>query len=240
MPSFIANNGPCYRFLILHSPFTILRPFEKTLSVTVCTKEDDITTDGQLRERIGVEKSASLWQVHGNRTIVVREPTERTEKADGLMTDQRDLLLAIRAADCQLILVYAPERNVVGLLHVGWRGLIAETIPAFFAKLHEEWNIHPQETLIGIGPSFCQCCAEYGEPDHPLRQFPKRFWDRNQVDLAGIADWQLTECGVLLKNIERHPDCTCCHPEKYWTYRGGDKEKVLQGYTNVLAVQLIK
>lgn len=245
------------------------------MHVSFLTKEDNIHTDADIAARTGAHEIASLWQVHGNRTIIVREPTERKEQADGLITDKPDLLLTIRAADCQQILVYAPEQRVVGLLHVGWRGLLSSpidhmpppphplprrpgegefpspaygggvrgggqntAIQAFFCILEREWNILPQETFVAVGPSLRQCCAEYREPDHPLRQFPGRFWNSNTVDLAGIADMQLAELGLPNDHIERHPDCTCCHPEKYWTYRGGDREKVLGGYTNVMAVML--
>ena len=48
------------------------------------------------------------------------------------------------------------------------------------------------------------------------------------------------DAGIQPQNIERMDDCTRCHPEKYWTYRGGDREAVKAGRTNVMACVLRK
>ncbi|OGJ54561.1 hypothetical protein A3D11_01840 [Candidatus Peribacteria bacterium RIFCSPHIGHO2_02_FULL_49_16] len=223
---------------MLHHPSSLLRQFQTTLDVYLLNKENHIRTDADVERITGYECSTSVLQIHGNRVIIVREPMERTSPADGLLTDQKQLLLMIRAADCQPILAYNPDRNIIGLLHVGWKGLVAKTIPAFFQKLNTEYGVHPADTFIYIGPSIRQCCAQYRETDHPLREFDETFWNGNFVDLAGIADKQFHDAGVLSERIERHRDCTCCHPKNYWTYRGGDKEKVQEGWTNVLAAAL--
>ncbi|PIP65015.1 hypothetical protein COU77_01890 [Candidatus Peregrinibacteria bacterium CG10_big_fil_rev_8_21_14_0_10_49_16] len=223
---------------VTHHPFPLLRAFKNTLDVFLLTKEDDIQNDQDVQKATGCTKTASLHQIHGDRMVIAREPMERGADADGLLTDTLDLLLSIRTADCQPILVYAPEKNVIGLMHVGWKGLVARTIPSFFKTLKEEWNVDPQDSYVCIGPSMRQCCAEYREEDHLLREFDESFWKGTYVDLAGIADQQLLNLGVQQDRIECHADCTCCHPKTYWTYRGGDRQKVQEGHTNVLAARL--
>lgn len=181
----------------------------------------------------------SLNQVHGNRTIVARVPSNRTEEADGVITDVPGLTLTLRTADCQSFMIYAPERNVVGLLHVGWRGLLNGAIPQFFVTLKKEFDIDAAETSIAAGPSLCQKCAEFTDPKKELPLIDLKFFDGRHVDLQGIADAELRTCGVLPSHIERHPDCTCCRSDIYWSYRGGDREAVLTGHTNVTTCHML-
>lgn len=210
------------------NPFTILKPFNDKLEVFLFTKEDNITSDDQIGDNV-----ASLWQVHGNKTIKVDSPTSREEQADGLVTDKKNLTLSIRMADCQPIIAYDPESNTIGLVHVGWRGLVAGAIPEFFKIMN------PASSYVCIGPSLCQKCAIFSDPKNELPDVDLKFVDEtNSVDLMGAADEQLYELGVSLDRIERITECTSCNPYKYWAYRGGDRDAVKDGNTNVLACYL--
>ena len=220
---------------MIRSPFTLLQPFEKQLSVALFTKSDDIRSDAAAAQAMGAKNAAGLWQKHGNRTVVLREPSARTEQADGMLTDVPGLALCLRIADCQPFIIYAPQKSVVGLLHVGWRGLVANAIGEFFRVIREEWNIDPSETLVAAGPSLCTACAGFSDPAKELPNVPQEFIHGKTVDLQGTATAQLLSLGVRKESFERHPDCTRCHPETYWTYRGGDRESVKAGRTNVLA-----
>ncbi len=220
------------------SPFQLLKPFEEQLSVAFFTKSDDIPDDQTAARAINASKAAGLWQKHGNHTVIVREPSNRTEQADGMITDAPDLALCLRVADCQSFVIFEPQKNIVGLLHAGWRGLIAGAIPEFFTVLKKEFGIDPSETFIGAGPSLCQKCADFTDPARELPSISKEFIHGKTVDLQGAATAQMIELGVQPDHLERHPDCTRCHPELYWTYRGGDREKVMEGHTNMLGVSL--
>lgn len=220
-------------------PFTLFRPFAEQLDIRLLTKDDGIASDEHVAAMIGTKNLVALHQVHGSRVIKVSGPIARTEKADGMITDVRNLALAIRTADCQQFVVYAPERHVVGLMHVGWKGLLAGTIPAFFALLKSEWSIGPEDVFVGAGPSLCQDCGEFTDPKKELPGIDHRFFNGRCADLGGIADAQLLEAGVPPDHIDRHPECTRCHPERYWTYRGGHRQEVLDGHTNVLTCMLL-
>lgn len=216
-------------------PFALLRQFQDRLGVALFTKSDDIPSDAASARAIGAVHAAGLNQVHGKRSIVVRAASARTEEADGMLTDVYDLALCIRVADCQSFVIFAPEKNVLGILHAGWRGLIAGAISEFFRVMKEEWKITPSETYIGAGPSLCSHCAEFTDPSNELPSFSKELIHGKHADLQGAATAELLKLGVQEKNFERHSDCTKCHPDLYWTYRGGDREAVKQGRTNMLA-----
>lgn len=220
------------------SPFPLLRLFEDRLSVTLFTKADDIRSDDIAAKAIGLTQAAGLSQMHGRRTIILRSISNRTDEADGMITDAPDLALCLRVADCQSFVIYSPDDHVVGVLHVGWKGLIADAIPEFFRVLKREFAIDPEETFIGAGPSLCTKCADFTDPARELPSIPKEFIHGKTIDLRSAATAQMLTLGVFSNRIERHPDCTRCHPDRYWTYRGGDREAVKTGHCNMLICAL--
>ena len=224
--------------MLLH-PFTLLRPYQKTLSTALFTKENLLVSDEEVGKLLHAQGVAALTQVHGNKTVIVREPVARTVEADALVTDMPGLALAIRTADCQSFLVFAPEKRVIGLIHAGWKGLKIGIIPSFFDLLWEEWRIRAEETMVAAGPSLCRSHSEFTDPKVELKGINPRFFDDRLADLRAIAEDQLFALGVDPGRFERHPDCTRCHPERYWTYRGGHREEVAKGMTNLLACSLL-
>lgn len=218
------------------SPFPSLRPFSSTLSVALIGKEYPHSSFDDAAKAVGAPAFTTLHQAHGKKTIVVREASDRTQQADGMITDQSHLALIIRAADCQPFIIFAPSQNVVGLLHVGWRGLIAGAITEFFRVLDTAFAIAPQHTLVCAGPSLGMECAHFSHPETELPTIDALFIHDHQADLMGAADAEFRALGV--GNIERPFGCTCCQPEKYWTYRGGDREAVKAGKVNMVVCAL--
>ena len=219
-------------------PFSIFSPFRDRLDVRFLEKTDSISSDAEISTLLNTQSLATVQQVHGNKTIIVREAVEQASDADGLITDTKNLTLAVRVADCQSFVVYEPKSNVVGVLHAGWKGLINKAIPEFFRALESEWNILATDTYVGAGPSLCQNCAEFTDPVQELPGMNPRFFSGRCVDLRGYADQQLMDMGVDRGRIERMENCTKCKKFKYYSYRGGDREAVMQGWDNVLVCTL--
>ena len=221
---------------MLLSPFLIFAPLADRFAVALWSKADYRPHD--VCGAFGVKEEAYAEHVHGNRTAVVRDAVQYAPGADGLLTDRPGLALSTRWADCQSFVVYAPKRNVLGVLHAGWRGLVTGAIPEFFASMKREWNIDPEDTFVATGPSLCQKCAGFSDPWRELPTIPQQFINGKNADLRGAADAQLFALGLPHDHLERMPDCTCCRHEKYWTYRGGDRDAVKRGQTNLLAAVL--
>lgn len=221
---------------MIRSPFAIFAPFADRIEVILWNKDDPRPHDvaGSLK----VKEEAYAEQVHGAKTLVVRDAVAYVPGADGLLTDRAGLALSVRFADCQSFVVYAPSRHVAGVLHAGWRGLVSGAIPEFFATLEREWRIRPEETFVAAGPSLCRKCAGFSDPKRELPTIPPAFIAGNNVDLRGAADAQLLALGLPRHHLERSPGCTCCHPETYWTYRGSHREAVKRGERNLLACVL--
>lgn len=219
-------------------PFSSLRQFSDHLKIVIFEREDDFS-DVSIPNVLHASTFASLNQVHGKRTVIARAPSERMDQADGIVTDIQGLALSVRWADCQNFVVYAPKQHVVGLIHAGWRGLIAGALEEHFRVLKDEWNISPADVWIGAGPSLCTNCAEFSDPMHELGETDPEFFEGNNVNLHGIADAKLTAIGVPKLQQERLEACPCCNRDVYWTYRGGDRDAVLRGKINALAAVLI-
>ncbi|MDB4978865.1 MAG: hypothetical protein JWM56_1051 [Candidatus Peribacteria bacterium] len=224
---------------MISQPFALFEPFQDRLETCILSKADAIQADADILKALQIENLASLHQIHGNTAVFVRAPTSRTLQADGLMTDAKNLTLTIRAADCQNFVVYAPGKNIIGLIHAGWRGLIAGIIPSYFQKLKDECGVEIEDTFIGAGPSLCQNCAEFSDPATELPGIPEKFINGRTADLRAFATYQLIAFGMNPEQFERYQACPRCDPKTWWTYRGGDREDVMKGRTNVLACRLV-
>jgi len=219
--------------------FPLFEPFSDRMRIALFTKQDNVFSDAQAAQSIGQRDYVGLHQIHGNTTVIVDEPSSGLLHADGMATSTRELALCIRSADCQTFAVYEPTAQVAGLLHVGWRGLIAGAIPAFFTALEARFGISPQKTYVAAGPSLCKKCAEFTDPHTELGEIESQYIEGRHVDLRAVAKNSLLSLGVPPHQLEHHPDCTCCSPEAYWTYRGGDAAEVKKGKVNRVCCVLL-
>ncbi|MBT3292581.1 polyphenol oxidase family protein [Candidatus Peregrinibacteria bacterium] len=223
---------------MIESPFLLLAPYSDRLRVDIFTKEDDMKKSSDLSKIIGNE-SVCLNQVHGTKTVEIKDPINNKQDADGMITEMKNVSLCSFWGDCQNFVIFAPAQNILGVLHAGWRGINAGAINEFFNTLHSSYSIIPSETLVAAGPSLCTDCAEFSDPITELSNVDSKFFHEKHVDLRCAALEQFLGVGVPKSNIERSTDCTCCMPEKYWTYRGGDKADMRNGSTNVLVCTLL-
>lgn len=218
-------------------PFEIFRPFSADLDVRMLTKEDNVKTDGETRRALDADVLATVDQPHGANVVIVEEEPDHDRAADGMVTDIEGVTLAARMADCQVIVAYDPGMKTIGVVHVGWRGLLAGAIPALLSKMSIAFKSGPSDLYVAAGPSLCMKCAEFTDPATELPGIDPTFFEGRNADLQGIADAQLLELGVKPERLERHPDCPRCKPDVYWSYRA-DKTGGLKGYRNVVAITL--
>ncbi len=223
---------------MIDHPFKLLAPHKDVIDVRMFTREDDLSDDASIEKALGTDRFVTLEQVHGNTTLIATRPVHRTEKADAAATDTKDLTLVMRIADCQPFVVYAPKQNVIGIIHAGWKGVVAEIIPAFFRKVSDQWGIAPRDTFVCAGPSLCLQCAGFTDPRTELPTVDPRFFHGRFVDLRAAADAQLEAAGVPKANIERSPDCTKCMHDTYWSYRSKDEKAFARNYRNMLTIRL--
>lgn len=68
------------------------------------------------------------WLVHGIEAHVYDEPYppnfDNQIRADIILTDNPDVTLFMRYADCTPLIFYDPENHAIALAHAGWRGTV--------------------------------------------------------------------------------------------------------------------
>jgi len=104
-------------------------------------------------------------QVHGARLQVTREAPPGLsvlEGIDGHLTDEPGLLLAVTLADCVPVYLLEPEREVLGLLHAGWRGIAGGVFETGVGALCELAECSPERIVMHCGVSVCGRCYEVG------------------------------------------------------------------------------
>lgn len=108
----------------------------------------------------------ALRQFHSNLLAVVTAADaarERPLKADGMMTDEPGLLLAIQTADCIPVLVADRKRRVVAAFHAGWRGTVKRIVETGVGRMRLEFGCRPEDMVAAIGPGIGACCYSVGE-----------------------------------------------------------------------------
>lgn len=139
--------------------------------------------------------------------------------ADALITNLKGVVLSVLTADCVPILLFDKKKEVIAVVHSGWRGTYKEITFKTVERMKKEFNSNPKDILASIAPSIAKCCYEvdedvakfFQEGLTPLKD--KKF----MLDLVLINKNQLIRSGV--ENIEMSNICTSCNKEKFFSYR---------------------
>lgn len=140
--------------------------------------------------------------------------------ADGLVTKEKNLPLAVFNADCLSIFLYDPNSKAIGLLHAGWRGTSKKIAENAILKMKKSFGTKPADLIIGFGPAIRKCCYEVGNGFK--RYFPEDLIKRGNklyMDLISANLKQLIKNGVKNKNIFDCKICTSCQNKNFFSYR---------------------
>lgn len=184
------------------------------------------------RKSLGIKEKAVLMnQIHGGTVAIVKDgKVEQVSETDGLVTNKKSIPLAVRTADCLPIMFYDPVKEVIGIAHAGYRGLLNHIIENTITHLVAHFNCNPKDILVGIGPSIETKCYEVGKEviekfEKTFPEFENRYVSKEgkfYLNLRGIAQQCLIKKGILKEQIEVMDVCTKCDPN-FYSYRGGDK-----------------
>ena len=112
------------------------------------SRGDDKAAVEENRRRLGAAFNARpvfARQVHGNTVLRVNKAPEdgAAGEGDALITNQPGLALCAQTADCTPVLLYDRETRSIAAIHAGWRGVVAEVIPAAIAALSGAYGTRP-------------------------------------------------------------------------------------------------
>lgn len=139
-------------------------------------------------------------------------------EGDFLITDKKHCGLVVLTADCLPIVLYDPKKNVIGIVHAGWKGACRGIVFSALKTMQERYlsQMHDIEVLYGANAQ--NCCYEVQEDflkafvsyEYAQKAFVKRD-NKLYFDNKQFVTLQLLTIGIKLKNIyDRHAMCTVC------------------------------
>ena len=211
----------------------------------------------RVAEVFGISEEAivTTHQTHTTNIRIVKKedagkgvtcPREYTD-VDGLITNEKGLLLSCFFADCVPLYFVDGEKQVIGLAHSGWRGTVHGMGACMVKRMQEEFGCEPKNIFACIGPSICQDCYEISE--EVALQFQSNFWKassitdfckeaydtgkypRKEILLPGKEEGKyqldlwlaniavLRSAGIPLSNISVTDLCTCCNAPYLFSHR---------------------
>lgn len=198
-----------------------------------------VTTDQTHTTNIRVVTSKDA----GKGIVIPRDYTD----IDGLITNEKGLILSCFFADCVPLFFVDREKGVIGMAHSGWRGTVNQMGAHMVRKMKEVYGCLPENIVACIGSSICRDCYEVSE--EVAVQFKEGFWARPNVKayceeayaekkylsaeilMPGKSEgkWQLDlwlanlavlrSAGILLKNVSVTDICTCCNAPYLFSHR---------------------
>ena len=167
------------------------------------------------------------------------------QSADGYVTNEPDVPLAVFTADCTPLLMQDPSAGVIAAVHCGWRSTVAD-IEKNALEAMESLGARPGNIRAAIGPGIRRCCFQTG-PEVPRAidgllsghsrglygpdgDVPGKF----RVDLPGAVRRRLLQLGLREENIDELGVCTMCQPDRFWSHRAQGAARGSQA--NVIAL----
>ncbi|WP_124727700.1 peptidoglycan editing factor PgeF [Staphylospora marina] len=175
-------------------------------------------------------------QVHGVQIVEVtrsergRGKDSRTTAfpdTDGMFTAEPGVLLASYYADCVPLYFWAPDVQIVGVAHAGWKGTVGGIARRMVDKLAGR-GVDPGRLRVAIGPSVGPCCYEVDE--RVIRPLEDMLGDLTGVAEATLpGKWQLDlkranreiliRTGIRPEHVLTSGWCTCCHDAHFYSHR---------------------
>jgi len=176
------------------------------------------------------ESIHDVWQIHSADVVYADAPRPldtEYQKADILLTDNPNVTLFMRFADCTPVFLYDPKKKIIGTVHSGWLGTVRDATGAAVRAMKERYSSNPADILAAIGPAIGPDHYEVGED--VITQVKVAFgadaeslleahgesvhfnlWKANQILLERAGVNEIEVAGI----------CTTCYTDDWFSHRG--------------------
>ncbi len=222
---------------------------EENVKIAISTKEDgnmsvnwgeerDVWANRErFLEKNGISRSECVWTSllgGGDVRMVGRNEVGTMVEADGFITDSPNIALFMVTGDCLPTVIYAPDKRLVGLAHLGFRGVDKKLVMKMVYKMRESGaDSAAMEVFIGPGVRK-ETYIKYGKKWHEFweivdtdnhsewQKFVVKYpEDKYGLDLVSFVKQQLYEVGVMEKKITVSPIDTIADKSYFSHYRSG-------------------
>lgn len=168
--------------------------------------------------------TSGLLQTDIVQTVSPTDAGKKIGPADGYTTNIPGLPIVIAAGDCIQAIMYAPDVNVMAVVHAGGLGTSRQIFVKALQRLATDFKADPRHVIVAIGPSVS---AEHFVPTleadnftltdiahtHPVTK--KLSGNRIGYDITATNIRQLRDLGVPAEQIEASDIDTFTHDNWY-------------------------
>ncbi len=153
------------------------------------------------------------------------------EGVDGHATGHPGLLLTITVADCIPVYLVAPGKQVVALLHAGWRGTAGRILERGVELVRREAQVSASDIVMHCGVGICGQCYEVGS-EVLIRLTGRPAQASGPLDLRDALAHQARELG--LTGLSVSPWCSAHDRERFYSHRAsGGRDGRMVAYLGV-------
>ena len=211
-------------------------------------KEDVLKNLKFVSEKIGCEEKhlITMNQIHSNKVIYFEKKSAVKNKisGDAIVTNVKNVGIGILTADCAPILLYDPNKKIIGCVHSGWKGALNGILKNTILKFNE-LKSNSNDLIAVVGP-----CIKKENYEVKI-DFYEKFVAQNQknedffskinknnyfFDLRGFINKKITSLGI--SNIENIEMDTFSEPEIFYSYRRSRQNRELD-YGRCISVILM-
>ena len=106
-------------------------------------------------KKMGCKKNSliTLNQVHSSKVIYFKSYSniKNRLRGDAIVTKVKNIPIGILTADCVPILLYEPQKEIIGCIHSGWKGAFNGVIKNTIHKF-KKLNSNLSELIVAVGP----------------------------------------------------------------------------------------
>lgn len=169
---------------------------------------------------IPLDKVVMQKQIHSDNINVVNESCF-IQDSDALITNEKNLYLAISIADCIPVFLYSPDKKVIAGIHSGWKGTEYKISQKVVERMVKDFGVNPDEIIAYIGPGIS--VESYEVSKEVAERFPASSYIINNgkyyLDLKKDICEQLLSTGLKKENIEVTSYCTFRDKDIFHSHR---------------------
>ncbi len=182
-----------------------------------------------IESKLNIGKINFLFQTHSDNIIYIPDNNflQNRVEGDGLFTDQKNVYLGVKIADCLPIYFCSYDARIIGIVHSGWKGTL-KTIGCKMAKtIKKKYNLSYNQIYYAFGPSINKCCYEIKQDlveifqplinKYNIKDAIINRGDKMYLDLKKTNETMLDNLGLI--KIADLNMCTFCNKELFHSAR---------------------
>lgn len=189
----------------------------------------------QKKINLNKKKLKIISQIHSNKVVILDKKNIKNRfEADGIITQDQSINIAVLTADCCPIFLFDDEASFISCLHAGWKGCYLNIVRNALIKIKKIQPIKKKINAI-IGP--CLNKENFEVNNDLIEQFLKldlmyeKFFDnkhdnnKSLFNMRGLIEFQLMKDEIC--NIENIDIDTYFNKDLFYSHRRSTHENKL-------------